>query len=1107
MFWFWSRFTKFDRFLIGGAAVILLLSTFLIVEDSWLFSLLSTSDKDLTRIGQVRSAVNDVRRRHNIAFSWLPLSDKTLVYQGDSIFTGDRSEAIVFTEKGEKISIAPNSLVVINAQTDSIRLDINYGSVLGQISKDKKLLIAGADGEITEVEGDDAVVKIDVGHDKNLVVNVLEGQVEVTSQDGTRTLGPQQQASIAEGGAIVDPSDVRIELLSPVADRVLKPDEGRDVVLTWRSSYNFTEYNIDIASDPDFKNIIVHDKTPRALYRPPTMPTNERLFWRVTAALKAGQTLTKSPTSAFTIAQDTPSNIVFPRDGARLTFEDQAGEDGQKLMVVMRWVPRSISVKWEVQLASSPDFAKDLQIFEARDTSANLGMLYEGSYHARVRAKDWPDAQWSETQSFFVTRRPAAVLRPPQVVSANDTFLLSTKTAGVTAQELAAAAPEKLTQYVEAIPELVWSPIQGAISYEIEIAAAREFTHPVVRTDVPDPRYGWESVKLGKFFWRIRSVSAGNRRGPFTTPQPLTVKLAPPRNLTSERVVKEEDSLVKMETPPAPFLLQWTPTLFTSKYELEFDKVPDFTKPLRLYTPYPFKKVQTGQAGTFHWRVRAVDNANKPITDWTTPFKYEFVRVYVSPENSKELKALSPSDETLMLIGKGERMVNFRWTVPFKHGKYRFQMAGKEDFSQIKHDFLTEKDFFILRSPLPDGWYYWRLRVENDKFTSPWTPIYKFQIKTEQQSFNFARSEKIQEQEIQRLEALKARQIAEYEKKEKAEEAEIERAIEANLPVLESPTDLTGPDHFTAEFRPLPASLKTIESLPLEEQMKLVREQPILEWQPVTGATGYRVEFAEDDKFTKKVDTVTTQLPSLRWPNLRPGKFHWRVVATSPRHRASQPSDAALLEITVNRPRQSTPHALLLTSTTAEKQVFLKWSPVIFAKGYEVQWGGDKQFRKPSAATVTGPEYRLAVNKQGVYFWRVRPVGHGGQPLADWTPSRPLTLGFMPAVQAQGNSPVLIFPVDQGSIESPDDETPVIGFHWQSPPPIGAFVLEVAKDQAFSAVAVRNTTRNTSLLVPMPAHDGTYYWRLSISSQGRVLWKSPVKSFSLTTGLRQPAGH
>jgi hypothetical protein len=246
MLW-WRKFSRFDRGLVSFAAAILFLSSLLLVDDRWLSQWLSSGTVDQEAIGRIKTAVNDVRRRHGSAFSWLPLRQGSEIYQGDSIFTGDQSEALIITERGEQISISQKSLVVINTKTDSIRLDIDYGSVLGQVGRDQKLVISSG-GDVTEFQGENALVKVDVGRDRNLVVDVLEGQVEITSDEGTRTLGPQDKATISEQGAVVDVSEIRIDLLSPVTDRILKPSEIQDLILSWKSSYDFTDYIVDIST-------------------------------------------------------------------------------------------------------------------------------------------------------------------------------------------------------------------------------------------------------------------------------------------------------------------------------------------------------------------------------------------------------------------------------------------------------------------------------------------------------------------------------------------------------------------------------------------------------------------------------------------------------------------------------------------------------------------------------------------------------------------------------------------------------------------------------------------------------------------------------------------
>lgn len=1103
---YWHRFTKFDRGLLIGAAALMLLSTFLIVDDRWLSKLLSTSNENLEKIGVTKTAVSDVRRRHGTAFSWLPLDEKSEVYQGDSIYTGDKSEAVIYTERGEKIQISPNSLVVINSKRDSIRLDIDYGSVLGQVGKDKKLLIASG-GDVTEFKGDDAVVQVDVGGDQNLVVNVLEGQVEVTSEDGRRMLGPRQKAEISDGGAIYDPADIRLELVTPVPDRVLKPDEARDLVLTWRSSFNFPEYTVEIADDPEFQKVVVKDTVPRPLYRPPTLPTNRRLFWRVSALLKIGDQPAKSPANAFTLAEDTPPAILFPRNNMRFTYEEQPGDDGRRLEVVVKWAATSASSRWELHVSPSPDFSKDLKIHEAKDAHINLGGLSEGSYHARVRAKDWADAQWSDTVSFYLIRRPAASLKPPQVLTVDDTFLMTTKVTGFTAAELAVAVPGKSGQYIEVIPELAWNTIPGATSYEIQISTTSDFNKLIHQDQVPTTRYGWEGVRPGRYFWRIRSVNADGRRGTYTEAQRLTVKLAPPKSLTNEKNIEEVTSVTMMESAPPPFLIRWAPTLYTARYEMEFDKDENLAKPLRLYTPHPFKKVQAAQAGVYYWRVRSIDSANKALTDWSPVYKFDYERKFMNPETTKELRALNPVNETIMLIGDGELKVHFKWISPLKNGKYRFQMSPSREFTTTKFNFLTDKEFFLLREKLADGWYYWRLRIETDQFTSAWTPAYQFQIKHEQTPFNFERSEKMQEEELMRLEAARKKELEELAKQNALNARTLARQVEENLPRLATPGDLEAPDGFTVEAKALPAKARKLEQLPLSELTKYVREYPTLEWQPVTNATTYQVEIAEDAQFQRRIDLLNTQLPSVRWSNVRPGKFYWRVVALNRRFNPSLPSEVNEFQIGVAPVKMSTPHAMLL-SAQYERSIVLRWQPAIFARAYELQFGTTPQFTDAKSIKVLTSQHSQPISGAGLYYWRLRPLDDKSMPMANFSAARTLNISFLDRIPANTSQAMLLYPLDKGQIRVSGDEPARVGFYWKSAPPTGVFVVELAKDGEFREILQRTTTKRSDIIIDTPSNEGRLYWRLSISNQGRTVWKSPVREFTLIDdSKRQPAGN
>src|SRR5687767_8022521 len=97
-----QSFEKTERRVLTVAFILLLLSSALLWQDEWIYRVIQKRKIDVEQIGSVKILKNDVRRRHEVALSWLPLRNENQIYQGDSIFTGDGSTVIIRTTEGEE---------------------------------------------------------------------------------------------------------------------------------------------------------------------------------------------------------------------------------------------------------------------------------------------------------------------------------------------------------------------------------------------------------------------------------------------------------------------------------------------------------------------------------------------------------------------------------------------------------------------------------------------------------------------------------------------------------------------------------------------------------------------------------------------------------------------------------------------------------------------------------------------------------------------------------------------------------------------------------------------------------------------------------------------
>src|SRR5690606_8140669 len=107
-----SNFAKTEKIIFGIALGLLVAFSYFLYDDSLLFPKSNTQSLEL--IGNVSFSQNDVRRKNLDSFSWLPASRKDGVFQNDSIYTGERSEAIISLQDGSQIRIQPNSLINLN---------------------------------------------------------------------------------------------------------------------------------------------------------------------------------------------------------------------------------------------------------------------------------------------------------------------------------------------------------------------------------------------------------------------------------------------------------------------------------------------------------------------------------------------------------------------------------------------------------------------------------------------------------------------------------------------------------------------------------------------------------------------------------------------------------------------------------------------------------------------------------------------------------------------------------------------------------------------------------------------------------------------------------
>ena len=215
-----SALGKVDKALLAVSILVLLVSVTMLFTDSWFNTF---DDSNLTKIGSVDHSWKDVRRKVKDGLAWVPIDSSTLVYEGDSIFTGDGSNVEVKLADGGVLKVGEKSLVVVRTRGGALELDLKYGNIVGEIKSDKPVILVN-NGERTELKaGEEIRVKKDQ--------ETLSRKVEILSA----------KAPVEKEGP-----KFAISAVSPSADARIWKKESEGLKITWKTKKTHENPRIEI---------------------------------------------------------------------------------------------------------------------------------------------------------------------------------------------------------------------------------------------------------------------------------------------------------------------------------------------------------------------------------------------------------------------------------------------------------------------------------------------------------------------------------------------------------------------------------------------------------------------------------------------------------------------------------------------------------------------------------------------------------------------------------------------------------------------------------------------------------------------------------------------
>lgn len=210
-----------------------------------------------------------------------------------------------------------------------------------------------------------------------------------------------------------------VRLLSPPKGSKIDQDllKSKGLVLTWGSDPVFTSYDLEIARNADFTDIISKEKRTVNFFEMTGTPDEGTYYWRVQGNISGTENVPFSESSIFSVTVKEVLSLVSPSNDEEIKIPS----DRKDNMVRFIWKKVSTAGTFRIQLAGNPEFTKARILNFKNENEGQISIPESGEYYWRVTLTDnkGNELMKSETGRFTaVVEKPAEIAKTLLVVKA-----------------------------------------------------------------------------------------------------------------------------------------------------------------------------------------------------------------------------------------------------------------------------------------------------------------------------------------------------------------------------------------------------------------------------------------------------------------------------------------------------------------------------------------------------------------------------------------------------------------------------------------------------------------------------------------------------------------
>lgn len=474
------------------------------------------------------------------------------------------------------------------------------------------------------------------------------------------------------GEIIVAYNDVSIITLLKPFD--LSINQEYTTTLEWKRNSQNETYNLQVATDGDFQNIVFDTTNMRNNeYVLRNLQPNTRYYWRVSSQ---SSTCSSKWSKVFMFKTRIKSPTLYFPFNNRVNIPIE-GE--------LNWISTQEASSYNLQISKNPEFSAIVENVQGLTVAYyNYSKLeFFTDYYWRVCAINGEDiSNWSDVWTFRTVMGKVQHSQP-----SNDTINQPTTVL------------------------FHWNKLKGADMYQLQVSLDSNFRNYILNTTgIQDTFLIVKDLKYSNiYFWRVRATNKdGNNE--WSTPWHFETML------NKVQLNSPKNNSVNVSTT---MILLWDALPQAKNYIVSISPDINFEENnTTLFTTASYYEMKNLQHDTkYYWKIKAVNGER--FSEWSDVFSFTTHKKYklaipqlVSPINKQSKVAVNTF---------------LSWNFTENAQFYNVQVALDEDFTEVvaQASNITATEFQIYGLNFNTS-YFWRVMAKNQTSDSEWSETWSF---------------------------------------------------------------------------------------------------------------------------------------------------------------------------------------------------------------------------------------------------------------------------------------------------------------------------------------------------------------------------------------------